>query len=96
MNDSEQRIMDAINEVADQVRIQNGRVHSLEKNQQIVTAWMRIADAKFQKIEPITEGVAELVGFTRTTARIAKWVRNICGAVAAVVGLLMAVQGWLL
>jgi hypothetical protein len=103
---SNDQIMEAINGLTDQVRIQNGRVFVLEQariNDDKVRISAAIETAAYQKeindrlavIEPITQEVSEIVGFTRTTGKIAKWVSAICGAILGLTGLIAIIQGGL-
>lgn len=86
-----------IKSLSDQVKYQNGRVFALEQariNDDKARVTAAIETAAYQKeindrlsvIEPITQEVSEIVGFTRTTGKIAKWISAICGALLGVAG----------
>lgn len=103
---SNEQIMDAINALTDQVKYQNGRVFTLEQARiadEKARVDAAIASAAYQKeikdrldvIEPVTREVSEIVGFTRTTGKIAKWIAVVCSAGIGVAGLVAIIQGGL-
>lgn len=65
------------------------REHTVESD-----LYRRQTNERFDKIEPITKDIAEILAYTKTTSRVVIWTARIAGSVATIVGIIVAITRW--